>query len=248
MLAGSLISKGIVNASDCQDAGLTGDGSANTCGMEKAYLQVIEWQNQFDPDIITAAIENEIPAQVIKRLFAQESQFWPQALLSPRAYGIGSVTSQGVEPLFMWYESVYQNTCIEYYAQPCALPYYSLPYTEQQELRGYFISRNIHAYCETCPYGIDLEKTRKSIDLFAKLIVANCSQVDLILDNHGFPPQEIPYEDLWRLTLANYTVGAGCVINGVTTMDLSSGFTWSSFVNTLDSGCYVDIYLNNITR
>jgi len=39
--------------------------------------------------------------------------------------------------------------------------------------------------------GIDLDKTRRSIDYFAKLIVANCHR---IINEYGFSTQTISYE------------------------------------------------------
>jgi hypothetical protein len=247
-LAGELITHGFVNAADCPDGGLSQDGVSNTCGMEKAFSQVVAWQNQFDQDILTAALENQIPAQLLKRLFAQETQFWPPTDFAPPAYGIGNVTSPGIEPLFMWYYDVYQDTCQELFSYPCSQAYSSLTLADQQKLRGFFISQKIHAYCSTCSNGIDLDKTKQSIDYFAKLVVANCHQVDLNLWNFGIPPESIPYEDAWRLTITNYTVGTGCVMNGLEHLDRTQDFSWDSFTSTIDPDCDVNLYLNKITR
>jgi hypothetical protein len=247
ILAGKLISTGIVSASECPEGGLSLDGSATTCGMEKAYPQVVEWQNQFDQDIFNAAQENQIPAQIIKRLFAQETQFWPPTSFSPPAYGLGNVTSPGVEPLFTWYDDLYQKTCSEVFSHSCDEPYHALSLEQQQLLRGFFISQNLHAHCPTCLHGIDLEKTGKSIDYFAKLIVANCHQVDLILTNHGYSVATLSYEDAWKLTLANYTIGTGCIMNAIDDMDPTRWFSWEYFTSQLTPGCSVDTYLNHIT-
>ena len=247
LLAGQLISRQIVDATSCIDGGLTTDGTANTCGMEKAYDQVIAWQNQFDAAIYQAALDNLTPAQLIKRLFAQETQFWPPDKLAPASYGIGSVTSPGVEPLFLWYEDIYQEACRGLSATDCSQPYHSLPLKDQQALRGYLISQYMHVYCPSCPYGIDLDKISRSIDYFAKLIVANCHQTGLVLRNHGFSPSAVAYDDAWRLTLANYSKGASCISNAVDAMEVSAGFTWEGFTKQLSPGCYVDIYINRIT-
>lgn len=248
-LAGKLISSGLVDAKDCPDGGLTPDGWSNTCGMEKAFSAVVSWQNQFNPEILQAAQENQIPAQLIKRLFAQETQFWPPTDLAPRAYGIGNVTSPGIEPLFIWYEDIYQNTCLDLFSNQCVQPYSSLDLTDQQNLRGLFISQHIHAYCPTCPNNTDVDKTKSSIDYFSKLIVANCYQVDLILNNDGFSPQKIEYEDAWRLVLANYTVGAGCIINGLEHIDPSTPFLWDSFTEIINRECGVNVsFINTITK
>ncbi len=247
-LAGHMISEGIVNARDCSNGGLTQDGVANTCGMEKAYPEVIIWQNQFNQSIFSAAQENQIPAVMIKRLFAQETQFWPPNSNAPRAYGIGNVSSPGIEPLFMWNYEIYQDTCNDVYSQSCSQPYTKLPLQDQQILRGYFIKNYIDSYCDTCKNKIDLEKTKKSIDYFAKLIVANCFQVNQILYNYGFSSQTLSYEDAWRLTLANYTVGPSCINHGIEQMDISSGFSWVDFNNKLGSNCDAGIYIDAITR
>jgi hypothetical protein len=247
-LAGELITHGFVNAEDCPNGGLTPDGVSNTCGMEKAINEVVFWQNRFNQEILTAAQNNQIPAQIIKRLFAHETQFWPPTDLAPRAYGLGNVTSPGIEPLFLWYDDIYQNTCRDFFSQPCPQPYSSLDLADQQNLRGFFISQNIHAYCATCPNGIDLEKTKNSINYFSKLLVANCHQVDLILNNYGFSTQTLAYEDAWRLTLTNHTFGAGCVISGLERMDKSKDFSWESFTKQIDTNCSATQYINSITR
>jgi hypothetical protein len=249
LLAGHLISSGIVSASDCPDGGLSPDGTANTCGMEKAYPQVVTWQNQFNQAIIDAAQNNQIPAEVLKRLFARESQFWPPNYYGPPAYGIGNVSSQGIEPLFRFNKTIYQSTCQEVFSsQACVQPYDSFPLENQQTLRGYFISHYMDAYCENCLNRIDLEKTKSSIDYFAKLLIANCSQVYQLLEKKGSFSQSISYEDVWRLTLATYTRGPTCIANGIHRMDGAKSFSWADFNQELVPNCSVDIYLNAIMR
>lgn len=247
ILAGHLISSGIINVGICPDGGLSSGGAANTCGMEQAYTQVIEWQNQFDQDIFTAAQDNQIPAEVLKRLFAQETQFWPPNYFGPPAYGIGNVMSPGIEPLFIWNDDVYQNTCREVFSKSCTQPYSALSSNDQQVIRGFFISHYIDAYCDKCLNRIDLDKTKRSIDYFAKLIVADCHQVVSDI-NELFSIQTLSYEDVWRLTLLNYAVGPTCITRGIKQMDALKGFSWEYFTEKLGSNCSADTYLNNITR
>lgn len=247
LLAGRLITAGIASAIDCSDGGLTTSGAASTCGMEKTLPQVIEWQNQFDTEIFQAARENNIPAQLIKRLFAQETQFWPSITMAPPAYGIGNVTSPGVEPLFTWYPDIYQDICQDVFSKNCAQPYHSLSLDDQQILRGFFISQYLHAYCPDCAYDMDIDKIKGSIDYFAKLLISNCHQVDLILNNHGYSASGVGYADAWRVTLANYTAGAGCVSNAIEEMDVSREFTWNYFVENIAADCHVENYVNRIT-
>ena len=56
-LAGSLIERGLVDVSTCQDGGLAGYDVASECGLEAAMPQVTTWQNQFDGEILRVATE-----------------------------------------------------------------------------------------------------------------------------------------------------------------------------------------------
>jgi hypothetical protein len=98
LLAGRLISLGIVDAKDCPGGGLDTTGAPNACGMEKAYPALIEWQNQFDFNIWTASRDIHIPPKLIKTLIEIESQFWPS---NERLYldeiGLGQMNQLGMD-------------------------------------------------------------------------------------------------------------------------------------------------------
>jgi hypothetical protein len=94
---------------------------------------------------------------------------------------------------------------------------------------------------------MDVDKIKGSIDYFAKLLVSNCHQVDLILNNHGYPASSLGYADAWRVTLANYTAGAGCVSDALEEMDVTRTFTWDYFVEQIATTCHVENYVNRIT-
>ena len=49
----------------------------SNCGMEVARDAVNIWQNQFDEIILNTAKDTGVPANLLKNLFATESQFWP---------------------------------------------------------------------------------------------------------------------------------------------------------------------------
>ncbi len=104
-LAGRLISQGIVDASACSTGGLLPNGYADACGLEAARPQVQEWQNRFDQRIVAVAEETGVPAQLMKNLFAQESQFWPGIFRVPYEYGLGQITDKGAETLLLWNDS-----------------------------------------------------------------------------------------------------------------------------------------------
>ena len=89
-LAGRLIAQGLVDISTCPTSGLLPNGYADTCGLERARPLVEEWQNQFDARIIEVAKESGVPGQMMKNLFAQESQFWPGVFRCPLRIWAGS--------------------------------------------------------------------------------------------------------------------------------------------------------------
>ncbi len=93
-LAGRLISQGAIDASSCPSGGLLPNGHANTCGLEQAREAVNDWQDTFDSAILEVAKKTNIPAQLMKNLFAVESQFWPGIFL-PQEYGLGQITVTG---------------------------------------------------------------------------------------------------------------------------------------------------------
>ena len=92
-LAGVYILRGDVSASDCSDGGLLFNGAASACGIERAREQVIEAQNRFDHQILTAANNNQIPPKLLKGLIGQESQFWNGWVIKGE-YGYGQMTDE----------------------------------------------------------------------------------------------------------------------------------------------------------
>jgi hypothetical protein len=107
-LAGRLIASKLVDASGCPNEGLLANGYADACGLEKALPAVMEWQNQFDTQIMEVAQATGVPAQLIKNLFAQESQFWP-GMFNSDHLGLGHLTEQGVEAILLWNPSFWSN-------------------------------------------------------------------------------------------------------------------------------------------
>ena len=106
-----MISQGLVDVSSCPDGGLLPNGYADACGLEKARPIVEEWQNQFDQRIIDVGKETGVPAQLMKNLFAQESQFWPGMFRVPYEFGLGQITDQGTDAIFMWNPIFFQQFC-----------------------------------------------------------------------------------------------------------------------------------------
>jgi hypothetical protein len=212
-LAGRMIAQGLVDISGCPTGGLQPNGYADTCGLEKSASVIAPWQNQFDQRIVEVADESGVPAQLMKNLFAQESQLWPGMFRVPYEFGLGQITDDGADTILLWDEEFYEKFCPLVLAEEtCSEGYLGLNKEDQKLLRG-AVALQAYSDCPECPTGIDLTQTNFSISLFANTLVANCAQIDQTIYNATELPSGAvsTYEDLWRFTVANYHAGPGCV-------------------------------------
>ena len=212
-LAGRLIARGVVSASDCPGGGLLANGYADACGLEKALPVVQEWQNQFDYQILEAAASTGVPAQLMKNIFAQESQFWPGAFKDPKEFGLGQLTDNGAETILLWNQSFFNQFCPQVLDKStCKRGYVYLDQENQALLRG-ALAAKASVDCPSCSLGIDLDKIDFSINLFAQTLLANCSQVSRLIYNatNRGPADVTDYVNLWKITVANYHIGPGCL-------------------------------------
>lgn len=251
-LAGRLISHGVVDAADCPQGGLLPNGYANACGMERAQPIVSEWQNQFDARIMEVALETGVPAQLMKNLFAQESQFWPGAFNGLDHLGLGHITENGVEVLLLWNRSFFDQFCpLVLDGSTCARGYIYLDKDQQATLRG-ALAMQANTECPECPAGIDLTQANFSIDLFAQTLLANCDQVGQIVFNASdqAPGAVAQYEDLWRFTLANYHAGPGCLSYAVhSAWNQGDPLTWDNVSRFFTPVCQGVVgYVENVAR
>lgn len=251
-LAGRLISQGVVDASTCPSGGLLPNGYADVCGLELARPYLQAWQNQFDAKIIEAANENGVPAQFLKNIFAQESQFWPGIFKAPFEFGLGQITDLGAEALLLWNDQFYSQFCPLILAQEtCDQGYLHLSQDHQAMLRG-ALAIQAKADCPECPAGIDLTNTFFSIPLFAKTVRANCDQIAQIVYNATgeMPGRVSNYEDLWRMTAANYHVGPGCLSYAVhQTVNNGLPLTWENITQYFTEPCKSAIpYVEKVAR
>jgi hypothetical protein len=247
-LAGVLISNGFVEAYDCPDLGLLPNGAASECGLSRARELVDEWQNQFDMLILDASLDAGIPAMMLKRLFAHESQFWPGIYDDVNEAGLGHLTVEGADTTLLWNEAFYESFCpLVLDTDACELGYSNLDDENQEMLRGALFNK-VNARCDDCPLGIDLSQAEFSIRLFADTLLANCEQVGrMVLNTSGTSPGAVStYEDMWKMTLANYNVGPGCLANAMSrAWRRNKLLTWDVVSQEFSSGCqnaldYVD--------
>jgi hypothetical protein len=251
-LAGRLIANGLVNAMDCPGDGLLTNGYANACGLEKAREMAELWQNQFDPKILQVAQETGIPAQLLKNLFAQESQFWPGIFRVAREFGLGQMTDQGADTVLLWNQSFFNQFCpLVLDASACEQGYLRLSEPERAILRGALAVR-VNSDCPDCPNGIDLSNADFSVMIFAQSLLANCSQVSRTVFNatNQSPGRVSSYEDLWRFTLANYHAGPGCLAFSVfTTQQRREPMVWSNVSTHFTAACQGAVnYVELVTK
>jgi hypothetical protein len=251
-LAGQLIQQEIVDASGCESDGLLGNGAANQCGVERARGVVTDWQNQFDTKIWETAQRTTIPAQLLKNLFAQESQFWPGEIINDE-YGLGQLTSLGADGPLIWNPSFFEQFCpLVLHEETCAKGYLKIEPEYQAMLQG-ALATMTNANCPECEQGIDLVHAQSSVDVFAQLIQGNCEQVSyMVYDITGEAPGAVAsYEDLWRFTLVNYNAGPGCLTYAMRSAYNSDQdvIAWDTVKTRFPIGCpYAVQYVERVTR
>lgn len=251
-LAGRLITQGLVDASGCANSGLLVNGYSDACGLSQARPLVDQWQNQFNNRILQVARDTHLPAQVMKNIFAQESQFWPGVFRIPQEYGLGQITDMGADTLLLWNKPFYASFCPLVLSETaCSKGYLLLEEDEQAMLRG-ALALEANADCPDCPSGVDLVHTDLSVMLFAQGILANCDQVGQTIYNatQRTPGTVSSYEDLWRFTLANYNGGPGCLAFAIfNTWNLREPMDWDHVSTHFTQPCQGAIaYVESIAQ
>ena len=245
-LAGNLINSGIVNASDCPNGGLN-NLAPNACGLDRASSAMIQWQNQYDFAIWSAAKNTRIPPKLIKTIIEIESQFWPtNQRLFVDEIGLGQINQLGLDTLLRRNPNLYHQACQDVLSD-CSVPYSSLDPELQAMVRGDLLN-SLNLACPSCEYGIDLKKANQSIPLLASVVEANCAQVKPLLDDFN---STASYEDSWKFTLASYHSGIGCLQTALNrTYKFHEAITWenvSNNFNCVGAKEYVDRFWNMLT-
>jgi hypothetical protein len=251
-LAAMLIKNRTVDAGECDMNGLESDLSANQCGLEKAQAAVTEWQNQFDEQILQTSLDSGIPGQLLKNLFAQESQLWPGIYTDVREAGFGQLTENGADAALLWNRSFYDQFCPLVLArETCDKGFAMLTEAQQNILRGALVQK-VNASCADCPAGIDLTQASFSIHVFAETLVGNCSQVDRVLYNvtKKTTSSVANYSDLWRFSLINYTAGPGCLFEAISrTYKAKSPLDWIHVAANLPPECRMAVdYVSQVSQ
>jgi hypothetical protein len=182
---------------------------------------------------------------------------------------LGQLNQLGVDVLLRRDPALYQQVCPSVLSN-CTSPYVSLPPVEQAMIRGALTSLT-DASCPTCDYGLDIAKAKESVSLFARLMKANCEQVDTILALAIKPDPDADaatataavatvqaggsttltsYEDYWRFTFASYHSGLSCLQEAVTaTKKEKLDVTWENVSDKLKckgGADYVDGFMETL--
>jgi len=270
-LVTQLILNGIVDAHDCPAGGLSlGLDWPTACGLEKASSTMIAWENQFDDQIWLASKNQGVPPKILKTLFEVESQFWPgNSRFYLDEFGLGQLNQLGVDVLLRRDPTLFQSVC-QGVLSDCATSYLSLNPQQQAMIRGAMVHL-ADASCADCQYGIDLNKAKESVALFARLLVANCQQVDAIINSVIVPDQDADaatataavatiaaggntestsYDDLWRFTFLSYHSGLNCFREAlVATKKAKQPVNWENIAARLKckgGEIYVNGFMNNL--
>jgi hypothetical protein len=251
-LAGALIQNGVVDASTCLDGGLQGVNVASACGVEAAGPALVEWQNRFDQEIWQTSQRTGLPAQLLKNVFARESQIWPGIFRTYREAGLGQLTENGADTVLLWNPEFFHQFCPLMLSQAyCDLGWGNLQAAEQRILRGALVNQ-VNAACPDCPTGIDISQANYSVEVFAHSLLANCEQTGRIMKNitQMDAGQTANYTDLWRLTLVNYNAGPGCLSDAIlSARSAGQPLDWEHISARLDPACQAAIgYVEDISR
>jgi hypothetical protein len=238
LLAGQLIRNGLANASNCADGGLLPNGAASPCGEKAAALPVLEWQNKYDSQIFDASLKYNIPARLLKGMIAQESQFWPISE-NPYEQGLGYITENGVSMLLQWNQQFYLGLCVPTFgAKTCWGGYSNLRADRQAILRGGVFHR----------IG-----SQQEIDVLAAMLYASAAQTKQLVNN--VTRKEISeastYEDMWKMSVANYYAGAGCLGNSLREVakENPETITWDLLSPKLQGVCQIaQDYVERVVR
>ena len=254
-LAEQLIRAGAVDVSSCADGGLLPGGGASNCGMNVARGAVTGWQNQFDSVILNVAKDTGVPAHLLKNLFAIESQFWPGRSLK-HDIGLGQLTERGADTTLLWNPPFFYQFCpLVMDSTECSKGYLHLTEKQQEYVRLALI-QSVDGTCETCPFGINLDRANYSIGVFAHTMLANCEQTGQLVENVTGGPagSAASYEDLWKFTLVNYNAGPGCLGNALDATlgadtEAAQELNWANVSSHLEPACQGAIeYVNTISR
>ena len=186
-LAGRLIWFGVVRPT-CKGgtSGLDPETlAANGCGMDAARGEISKWQNQWDADIYAAAADRRIPARLLKRMIAVESQFWPLFSNENGETGLLQVSPNGADVMLRYDADLDPN-------------YPKLKVQEQYWKRLEILNG---LTCISCSLDMAVKHMRVMMPMYARLLAAyRCRSVEMNAALSG--------REAWRQAVMDYNGSA----------------------------------------
>jgi hypothetical protein len=185
-LAGKLIWNNVISVDSCQGSGLDPlTLAANPCGLTHAKSFVYQWQNQFNPEIYSAALAYHVPARLLKRMMMTESQLWPFYNGKAGEISIMQVTDNGLDTLLRF--------------DPAIDPTY-LSRTDQGRQWSRGATRQIFT-CLNCSLEDAVTHIKQTMPYYARLLAAfHCRAVTINPALTG--------ADTWRQAVVDYNGSA----------------------------------------
>ncbi len=154
LLAGKLIWFGMAKG-NCPGGYSGVDAStfaATPCGMDGARAQMLAWQNGLDDAILVSARTWNVPADLLKRLIAEETQFWTWTGVDGE-HGLIQITDAGATVVLHVYLS----------------GYYRMNPREQFEARQAWLRQ---LDCYNCSPLAAYDHAKRTMDLYAQALAA----------------------------------------------------------------------------
>lgn len=160
----------------------------------------LEWQNTYDAAILEASGVTNVPATLLKGLFAQESQFWP--IWTVDEVGLGQLTDDGADMALRMSRDLYASTCPKA-TQRCEIGYEYQPASTKQLMRD-ILRNNLRTYGTPRQAA---EQASGQVLTWARILAAYyCSAAD-VARWAGQTPS-------WSYALAAYHSGPACISSG----------------------------------
>jgi len=171
-----------------------------------------------------------------------------------REYGLGQITDKGADTILLWNPAFLRLNSARWCSRQeyCDKGYLNLPDDAAAMLRG-ALAIEAKSDCPACNAGVDLTTAGFSVKLFANTLLASCRAgcANSFQCNGRNPRAVSSYEDLWRITIANYHAGPGCVSYAVYAAWAANGreVLWDEVKEQFTEACLgVVPYVDKITR
>jgi hypothetical protein len=109
------------------------------------------------------------------------------------------------------------------------------------------VLRQIDATCPTCSGGVDPLKGDVAVSILAETLNASCQQTarTFRMAQGKTPAAVMSFENFWRLSLANYHVGTGCIYQALRITGNPS--SWNAIATNLTGSCRSgSVYIHRI--